>query len=337
MILFFSILYFSSYLALPHHWTSDHYFKSTAHEKNILHYLKNEGNYSSFYDQIKDNDQLTEILQHGKDLLVFVPTNEAFKTFVPGFEDKNAIFSYHIASSSGRMSLARKPFDLTSGELLPSILADSSLKGGHQFLKVYLNEWQHGRVYIGNERSFSKVLGKPTVASNGMIFLIDSVLLPPYDIWRMINDIQFHGHLTNVVTMLEVSGLANELEMRQGLTFLAPTDEAFERLGPSAVRHLLSPTGKPLLRRILMYHFVPRETYYSHYVQTGDTTWETMLYGKPIQVHKISFQGERHFSSIILNEESRIIYGDVLCSNGVAHIIDNVLIPSWEMKELENI
>lgn len=121
---------------------------------------------------------------------------------------------------------------------------------------------------------------------------------------------------TTLVAAVKAAGLVDALKGEGPLTVFAPTDEAFKKLPAGTVEDLLKPENKDKLVDILTYHVVAAKVP----AATAVTLTEAeMLNKKKVKVAKKE-------EGLFLNE-SKVIKTDIMCSNGVIHVIDSVLLP----------
>lgn len=123
-----------------------------------------------------------------------------------------------------------------------------------------------------------------------------------------------------------------------GGTFFAPSNFAFQKLGPRINAFLFSEHGLKYLKSILEYHVVPKNTLYSdaYYKAESEELVEdvpkgvyhvdlpTMLEDRSLGVD-IARYGR--LIEIKINGFSRVVFSDVVAYDGVLHSVDNVLIP----------
>jgi transforming growth factor-beta-induced protein len=124
------------------------------------------------------------------------------------------------------------------------------------------------------------------------------------------------GSFKTLATALEAAGLADALRGAGPFTVFAPTDAAFAKLPKGLVNILLQPDSKDKLTAILTYHVLPARVAAEEIVHLSSAK---TLNGEPLQI--TANQGH------IQVNQSRVITTDILCSNGVIHVIDSVLIP----------
>jgi uncharacterized surface protein with fasciclin (FAS1) repeats len=162
-------------------------------------------------------------------------------------------------------------------------------------------------------------------ASNGVIHAIDT-LLTPTSYSQNIIDIA-NSDTDNFSTLLlaaKKAGLVNELTGDAPFTLFSPTNDAFDKVPPGTLDDLLLPANKKTLQEILLYHIVP-EIIVSSELSSKSVSLPTLLNGQSITVEKAG-------KSIYINGHKRKgakgIDVDIIASNGVIHVIDQVLLPS---------
>merc|ERR1712115_702654 len=176
-------------------------------------------------------------------------------------------------------------------------------------------------VYVGpSVRELKTVVGADNLASNGVAHIIDGVLLPPSSLGdskpNIVELAQSVDDLSTLVAAVVAGDLAETLSSPGPFTVFAPTNEAFGALPAGTLDTLLKPENKDQLVDILTYHVLPAQ------VLSTDL--------KPKQVVK-TVEGKELFVTIYKGEvyanKAKVVGADNLASNGVAHIIDAVLLP----------
>jgi transforming growth factor-beta-induced protein len=182
-----------------------------------------------------------------------------------------------------------------------------TLQGQYVDIKV-----EDGKVMIDN----AQVIITDIEASNGVIHVIDAVLLPES---RDIVDIAVEdGRFTTLVAAVQAAGLVDTLKGEGPYTVFAPTDDAFAALPAGTVEGLLADI--PALTDVLLYHVVPGKVMAADVVGLDGQSAETALAGKSIS---IKVDGDK----VILNDSVNVIITNIETSNGVIHVIDGVLLP----------
>jgi transforming growth factor-beta-induced protein len=255
--------------------------------------------------------ELVDTLKGEGPFTVFAPTDDAFAKLPAGTIDEllkpenkqklTDILLYHVVA--GKVMAA----DVTA------LTSAKTVLGKDVTIKVDM-----GNVYI-NE---AKVIITDIETSNGVIHVIDSVLLPPAEDAMMekntIVDIAVaDGRFKTLVAALGAAELVETLSGEGPFTVFAPTDDAFAALPAGTVESMLLPENKQKLTDILLYHVVSGKVMAADVV--GLTSAPTVL-GKNITITVKD-------GKVFLNDTVQVIITDIEASNGVIHVIDAVLLP----------
>jgi uncharacterized surface protein with fasciclin (FAS1) repeats len=122
------------------------------------------------------------------------------------------------------------------------------------------------------------------------------------------------GQFNTLVKLVQEAGLVDALRGEGPFTVFAPTDEAFAKLPKKQVDALLK--DKEALRRVLLYHVVQGK------VMASDVT--KMRSAKTLQGQNINI---RVRNNVVRINDAKVIKADIVCSNGVIHVIDKVILP----------
>ncbi len=124
-----------------------------------------------------------------------------------------------------------------------------------------------------------------------------------------------NGSFDTLVSAIQAVGLAETLSGEGPYTVFAPTDEAFAALPEGTLDKLLLPENEEVLTQILTYHVV------SGNIPSSDVTTGAVpsLEGADLDVTADA-------GSVTVNGAT-VIQPDVMASNGVIHVIDQVLVP----------
>ncbi len=131
-----------------------------------------------------------------------------------------------------------------------------------------------------------------------------------------------NGSFDTLVQAVQAAGLVDTLSSEGPFTVFAPTDEAFANLPDGALDALLLPENQDLLTEILTYHVVPDA------VMSEDLAPGAVPSLNGDLAVNVTPEG------VSVNDAS-VIQPDVEASNGIIHVIDQVLIPPSVLPELE--
>src|SRR6478609_5714274 len=134
---------------------------------------------------------------------------------------------------------------------------------------------------------------------------------------------------TTLVAAVKAAGLVDTLQGPGPFTVFAPTNAAFAKLPAGTVDSLLKPQMKEKLVAVLTYHVLPGR----HSVKD---LWEASNKGggkakfKTVEGEELTveFKGQVLTIRDSKGNASRVSIQNVFQSNGVIHVIDNVLMPS---------
>jgi len=125
------------------------------------------------------------------------------------------------------------------------------------------------------------------------------------------------GDFGTLVTALKGADLVKALRGKGPFTVFAPSDSAFEKLPKEVLADLLRPESKNSLAGILTYHVLPGRFDSRSIIASGG---KVTLNGQRIGFSK-------NDDGVMVNGAS-VIASDIECSNGIIHVIDQVILPS---------
>jgi transforming growth factor-beta-induced protein len=245
---------------------------------------------------------------------VFAPTDDAFAKLPEGTIDAlladipqlTDILLYHVVS--GKVMAA----DVVGldGQMVPTVL------GQEVAIKVDM-----GNVYLNED---VQVIITDIETSNGVIHVIDSVLLPPAEAMDIVDTAVADGRFTTLAAALGAADLIDTLKGEGPFTVFAPTDDAFAKLPEGTIDALLADI--PQLTDILLYHVVSGKVMAADVVGLDGQMVPTVL-GQEVAI-KVDM------GNVYLNEDVQVIITDIETSNGVIHVIDSVLLPPAEAMDI---
>ncbi|MBL6704573.1 MAG: fasciclin domain-containing protein [Planctomycetaceae bacterium] len=246
---------------------------------------------------------LVDALKGKGPFTVFAPTDEAFaklpKGTVEGLLKPEAkgtltgILTYHVVPGAVE---AAKVVKLSNATTLNGQRVDIAVKDG----AVMVDK--------------AKVVVTDIKCSNGVIHVIDSVILPVSD--NIPATAVKAGTFKTLVAAAKAAGLVDALSGDKPMTVFAPSDEAFARLPEGTVASLLKPENIDQLKQILLYHVVEGRVYSDQALKLKEAP---TLAGSTL---KISAKKKGAFIN-----KSKLTALDIEASNGVIHVIDAVLMP----------
>merc|ERR1711988_882990 len=154
---------------------------------------------------------------------------------------------------------------------------------------------------------------------------IDGVMLPPSHLTadkpNIVELAQSVDDLSTLVTAVVAADLADTLSSPGPFTVFAPTNEAFAALPAGTLDSLLKPENKAQLADILTFHVLPEQV-----LSTDLKPYQRVatVEGKHLDVIK-GHHGV--FVGADVKSLKEVTGADNLASNGVAHIINGVMLP----------
>jgi uncharacterized surface protein with fasciclin (FAS1) repeats len=131
---------------------------------------------------------------------------------------------------------------------------------------------------------------------------------------KTIVDVASKGKFTILVKALKAADLVETLSGEGPYTVFAPTDAAFKKLGSAKLKSLLKPENQEQLKKILTYHVV-----------AGKFTSKMLKSGPVPTVEGTNITVKVKGKNVTINNKTKVTQADVKASNGVIHVIDNVL------------
>ena len=166
-------------------------------------------------------------------------------------------------------------------------------------------------VFIDN----AQVTVADLVADNGVVHVIDAVLLPPTPSNTVYDIVSNSTDHTTLKTAIDACSLDGVLSGPGPFTLFAPTDAAFNLLPVGTVTALLNDI--PQLTDILKHHVVA-DSVMSTMLTNGQIV--TTLFGTDVTV-TINANG-------VFIDNAQVTVADLVADNGVVHVIDAVLLPN---------
>lgn len=283
--------------------------------KNVVQVAQADPQFSILVEAVV-KAKLDTTLSGAGPFTVFAPTNDAFvaalaelkltKDQLLSSPDLAKILTYHVLGS--KVLKADIPF----GKPVASVQGDTLTIDTTAAITD-----QYGRK--------SKITATDILAANGVIHVIDKVILPKniaaVATKNIVEIAASVPEFSTLVTALQAAGLTTTLASPGPFTVFAPTNAAFAKIAPATLSALLA--DKPALIKVLTYHVVPGKVLKSDVVP---------LIGKPIATaagpSATFVVGSDLKITDQKNGQSQITATDTFATNGVIHTIDTVIMPN---------
>ena len=285
-----------------------------AQTDNIIDTIIKNGNFKTLIRLLEAAD-LENTLRGPGPFTLFAPNDGAFEKISnetiddllkPENKDKlSNILKYHVLSGNYTATAIKAMTLPTQIETLSNQKLIADISGNN----IRVNE--------------ATVTTIDVFATNGMIHIIDTFLIPPTDIIQTaINNTYFN----TLITALNAAGLTTQLQGPGPYTVFAPNDTAFAQLPEGVLDELLKSENKDSLAKILRYH-VSNQIYTTAYIDRLAVPMNiTMLEGDITSLNK---DGE----DILINDAT-VSQADIFNSNGMIQSIDKVLLPPLDIVEV---
>jgi uncharacterized surface protein with fasciclin (FAS1) repeats len=276
---------------------------STSKDGNtIVDIAVSDGSFNTLVTAVKAAG-LVDTLSGKGPFTVFAPTDEAFAKIPKrtlnnllkpeNVKDLRAILTYHVVP----------------GRVLASdvVKLSSAATANGQTISVRFDK-NKKKVFIDD----AQVLKTDIEASNGVIHVIDSVIMPK----DIVDIAATSGSFNTLVAAVKAAGLVDTLKGKGPFTVFAPTDEAFAKIPKETLNSLLKPENKSKLQAILTYHVVPRELMAERVVKADSA--------RTVNGKSLGFKVRK---GGVYVDNAKVVKTDIKANNGIIHVIDTVLIP----------
>jgi len=306
-------------------------------DKNIVEVAQDTPELSNLVSALiladTDTDSnLVSTLSGNGPFTVFAPTNQAFVDLLTQLDGFNSLSDFDTEEGKAMLTTILQYHVVSGAAVTSDQLSDNQEVATVQGETVMVDLTDGVRIEDATENA-ALVMTADIEASNGVIHIIDKILLP-----------QAIVDMLNAQTLVEVVSGADNLSILQAavikadlvdtlnsegpFTVFAPTNDAFvallDTLGEdfNSLDDFDTAEEIELLKNILLYHVVPAEIYAA---DLSETSVETAFAGNNLDVVA---SGDTYVIQDATRGQSNIVAADVVASNGVAHVIDRVLLPN---------
>ena len=271
---------------------------------------------------------LVETLSGPGPFTVFAPTNAAFTNLLASLDDFSSLEDFDTAEERALLAsiltyhvVAAEAFsgDLSDGQTLTTVNGST--------LTVSLS----GGVFIQDATDTdAEVTGPDVDASNGVVHIINKVLLPqavidaindPIEIPSIVEIATGNGDFSSLVAALTAADLVDTLNGDGPFTVFAPTNNAFAAFLDANGFASLDEVPVDVLTQVLLNHVVSG-TNLSTDLSTGYIS--SLSTAGPGDTN-LSLFVNRTSDGVIINGLATVTGADNIASNGVVHIVDEVI------------
>jgi transforming growth factor-beta-induced protein len=272
-------------------------------------------------------DGLATTLLDAEAITVFAPTNAAFGAALEaygvstlgdlviklgGIDQLELVLGFHVVAAVAFAD------DLSDGAQTFTTLGAQD---------IIVTKTANGVTVTDAAGTISNVVIADVAIENGVVHVIDGVLLPDLNLPNLVEAATAAGLTTLLEAVTAIDGLATTLLDAEAITVFAPSNAAFTALlaaeEVSDLAGLIEKLGADNVAKVLQFHVVPAVAFASD-LQEGNQTVPTLA-GEDLTVNKTG-------AVVTVTDAAGSTYtvttANVAIANGVVHVIDGVLIPT---------
>ncbi|MCB9283578.1 MAG: fasciclin domain-containing protein [Lewinellaceae bacterium] len=252
---------------------------------------------------------LVSVLDNPGNFTVFAPTNAAFQALGVDLstlsdEALSEILLYHVLG--GKVAST----DLQTGQTYATTAAETG--PGNTQLSILIEKDASGNVTINGS---AKVTTADVEATNGVIHIVDGVLLP----LDIVGHAAANSNFTELVGALGVANgdLVTTLQGDGPWTVFAPLNSAFESIAST-----VATLDADQLASVLTYHVVAGAN-----VVSGDLTDGMTVKTVQGEEFTVNIDGANVTITDANGNTANVVLTNVQATNGVIHVLDTVILP----------
>ena len=278
--------------------------------QNIVQLAQAEPTLSSLVTALTKFPDLVATLSGSSKFTVFAPTNDAFTALLATIGQTNindvpepvlkSLLQYHV---------------VTSGEVLSTQLTTGNVETANM---ENIAVTTSGGIRLNGS---AKVLTADVKAKNGVVHIIDQVLVPA-SIGRFVNTVvepaYFNKNFTTLIAAVTAASpsILDALLSPSKKTLFAPTNDAFTAAGITTL------PDRATLDAVLTYHVIGSQ------VMANQLPSNTAPSNSAITtLGGVFYLSNRGSNGVFINGRTRVTATDILADNGVVHVIDRTLLP----------
>ncbi|XP_061787482.1 periostin-like isoform X2 [Nerophis lumbriciformis] len=253
--------------------------------------------------QYSDVSKLREEIQGRGSFTMFAPSNDAW-------EQLDASVRGALVSNVNVELYNALHYHMVNGRLLTKDMKDGmTVTSMFSDLGLYINHYSNGVVTV----NCARIIHANQVATNGVVHVIDRVISGVGNTIKNVLDV--NDELSSFSAAALASGVMDKLDRPGHYTLFAPTNAAFEKMGPGHLERLMA--DKAVIAALVNYHLLT-SVQCAEAIMAG-TAYETAE-GSYVEV---GCDGD----SLTVNGVKMVLRKDIVTTNGVIHLIDQVLVP----------
>ncbi|XP_076606880.1 periostin-like isoform X2 [Chaetodon auriga] len=266
---------------------------------------------STTTQQYADMSKLREEIEGKGSFTMFAPSNEAWDLLDPSVRSA-------LVSNVNIELYNALHFHMVNHRLLTKDMKnDMTVTSMYNDLGLYINHYSNGIVTV----NCARIIHGNQVATNGVVHVIDRVISAVGSTIKEVLDVK--DELSSFSAAVLAAGMMDKLDQPGHYTLFAPTDEAFDKLSPGYLERIME--DKAVVAALVKYHLL-NSVQCSEAIMAG-SVYETAE-GSTIE---IGCDGD----SLTVNGIKMVLKKDIVTTNGVIHLIDQVLIPDSAKEGME--
>uniref|UniRef100_A0AAY4EX03 Periostin n=1 Tax=Denticeps clupeoides TaxID=299321 RepID=A0AAY4EX03_9TELE len=241
----------------------------------------------------------------------FAPSNEAWDLL-------NAEIRSSLVSNVNIELYNALHYHMANKRLLTKDLKDGlTITSMYNDLGLFINHYSNGIVTV----NCARIIHGNQIATNGVVHVIDRVITAVGNTIQSV--IETEDDLSSLYSAVSTSGLLDKLGQPGHYTLFAPTNDAFDKMDSDVLERLMS--DEVVLKALVNYHLL-NSVQCSEAIMSG-ASYET-LEGHNIE---IGCDGD----SLTVNGIKMVLKKDIVTTNGVIHLIDQILMPDSAKQVME--
>ncbi|XP_061607560.1 periostin-like isoform X2 [Phyllopteryx taeniolatus] len=251
-----------------------------------------------------DLSKLREEIEGRGSFTVFAPSDDAWDQL------DHSVRSALVSNVNKELYNALR-FHMLNSRLLTKDMKDGmTVTSMYSDMGLHINHYSNGVVTV----NCARIVHANQVATNGVVHVIDRVISAVTNTIKGFLDVE--DELTSFSAAALASGVMDKLDGPGRYTLFAPTNAAFDRLGPGHLERLMG--DKDVIAALVNYHLL-KSVQCSEAIMAG-SAYETEE-GSGVEV---GCDGD----SLTVNGVKMVLKKDIVATNGVIHLIDQVLVPN---------
>jgi uncharacterized surface protein with fasciclin (FAS1) repeats len=287
-------------------------------ETNTIVDVAVNNNLTSLVAAVTRADLVSTLSSNGS-FTVFAPTNDAFQDLLDSNANWNSIDDIPVETLRSVLL-----FHVLEGEVMSTDLSNTyvnTLSSGPNDEPLSLQVEVTGSVLFNGDAT---PLTTDVAASNGVVHVIDKVMLPPNVVTLALNNDGFTSLVAALTDSRHTTDFVSILNGDGPFTVFAPTNDAFQDLLDSDQSwNSLADVPIATLDAVLKYHVVNGANVQGNQLSNGDVS----VLGGSITIDLSTGVQIKTTSNQTVNIIVSPATNDVQGTNGVVHAIDTVLLP----------